>query len=164
MKIDLYWFGLRCVPPLSTIFQLYRGSQFYWWRKLEDPKETTDLSQVTDKFYHIVLYTAPWSRFELTTSVVIDTDCIGSFKSNYHTITDTTPRTTPLSPRFLCRLTALIKLLVAVQRQRVLYTETIELASPAIGSAHFHVSWLSDFILYHKPYINRFTNHFSIHS
>ena len=32
------------------------------------------------------------------------------------------------------------------------------------GSAHFHVSWLSDFIFYHKPYINRFTNHFSIHS
>ena len=68
------------------------------------------------------------------------------------------------SPRFLCRLTALIKLLVAVQRQRVLYTETIEFASPAIVSAHFHVSWLSDFIFYHKPYINRFTNHFSIHS
>ena len=69
-----------------------------------------------------------------------------------------------VSPRFLCRLTALIKLLVAVQRQRVLYTETIEFASPAIGSAHFHVSWLSDFIFYHKPYINRFTNYFSIHS
>ena len=68
------------------------------------------------------------------------------------------------SPRFLCRLTALIKLLVAVQRQRVIYKETIEFASPAIGSAHFHVSWLSDFIFYHKHYINRFTNHFSIHS
>jgi hypothetical protein len=28
-----------------------------------------------------------WSRFELTTLVVIGTDCIGSHKSNYHTIT-----------------------------------------------------------------------------
>jgi hypothetical protein len=27
-----------------------------------------------------MLYTLPWSRFELTTSVVIGTDCIGSCK------------------------------------------------------------------------------------
>jgi hypothetical protein len=33
--------------------------------------------------------TSPWSRLELTTSVVIGTDCIGSCKSNYHTITVT---------------------------------------------------------------------------
>jgi hypothetical protein len=32
----------------------------------------------------------PWSRFELTTSVVIGTDNTGSCKSNYHTITTTT--------------------------------------------------------------------------
>jgi len=46
--------------------------------------------QVTDKLYHIMLYTSPCSRYELTTSVVIGTDCIGSCKSNYHTITATT--------------------------------------------------------------------------
>jgi hypothetical protein len=33
----------------------------------------------------------PWAIFELTTLVVIGTDCIGSYKSNYHTITITTP-------------------------------------------------------------------------
>ena len=41
------------------------------------PRKTTDLSQVTDKLYDILLYTSPWSRFELTTSMVIG-------KSSYH--------------------------------------------------------------------------------
>ena len=81
---------------------VYRHFQHYFSFIGGGNQKTTNLSQVTDKLYHIMLYTSPWSRIELTTLVVIGTDCICSCKSNYHTKTAMTTPNQILSEKDEC--------------------------------------------------------------
>ena len=77
--------------PLSTIFHLYPVS-FIGGGNRSTRRKTTDLSQVTDKLYHIMLNQIHLALegFKLTTLVAIVIDCINSCIFNYHTITTTT--------------------------------------------------------------------------
>ena len=83
------------------------------WRSVLLVEGTIDLPQVTDKLYHIMLYTSTWSRFEPTTSVVIGTDC------NYHTITVTTAPLLHVKWNFICNV--LIRIIFISQHETLLW-------------------------------------------
>ena len=51
----LVWF-MVFNATFNNISAVYRGGQFDWWRTPEYQKKTTDLSDVTDKLYHRMLY------------------------------------------------------------------------------------------------------------
>ena len=84
---------LWCLMPLSTIFLIYHAWRSIAWVENRSPWKKPDLTQVTDNFYHIMLYWIhlAWTWFELATLVVMRIDCTDSCKFNNHTITTSIP-------------------------------------------------------------------------
>ena len=74
--------------PLSTMFQLYRGGQVFVEETGVPRKHHRPVASHVQALSHNILYRVDlvWAEFELLMLVVIGTDCIGRYKSNYHSI------------------------------------------------------------------------------
>ena len=76
----MVWFGFMVFNATFNNISVISWRSVLLMEETKYTRETTDLPQVTDKLYHIMLYTSSWAGFELITSVVIGTDCIGRCK------------------------------------------------------------------------------------
>jgi hypothetical protein len=88
---EIKWFelGLWCLMHFQQYFSYIVAVIFNGGGNLSTLRKQTICCKSLSYFitYCCIEYTSPSAGFELTTLVVIGTDCIGNCKSNYHTIT-----------------------------------------------------------------------------
>ena len=71
--------GLKSLRPRVMVFNatfnnisvIYRGCQFYWWRKTEYLEKTANLPQITDKLHQIMKSLKLDSSFFFVKGVVV---------------------------------------------------------------------------------------------
>ena len=83
-------FGFMVFNASFNNISVISWSSVYWLLKQEYPEKTTDLPQVTDNLYHIVLHRLHLSMKGVLTLVMIGSECTCSYKSNYNTKMTTT--------------------------------------------------------------------------